>query len=206
MKWLPKLMEFDYEVKYKKGIDKATAVALSRVQNEEHGQLMTTMVMTVPIYGQSPTIHVPSFGGLSKVDAVDKTLEAREQAIKMLKFHLERSQNIMKQRADKKRSDRVLRDWVFLKLQPHTQEGLLEPDPIALSDRKMIKNINAVVVYVLVQWADRSKEDATWEILEDFDTKIHVNVKDTEDILDDATKSQTKMDNKLKDPVATEKK
>ncbi|GJZ93897.1 integrase, catalytic region, zinc finger, CCHC-type containing protein [Tanacetum coccineum] len=38
------------------------------------------------------------------------------------------------------------------------------------------------------------------------DTKIHVNVRDTEDILDDATKSQTKMENKLKDPIAIEKK
>ncbi|GJW71418.1 hypothetical protein Tco_0128335 [Tanacetum coccineum] len=38
------------------------------------------------------------------------------------------------------------------------------------------------------------------------DTKIHVNVRDTEDILDDATKSQTKMENKLKDQVAIEKK
>nr|GEW40250.1 hypothetical protein [Tanacetum cinerariifolium] len=38
------------------------------------------------------------------------------------------------------------------------------------------------------------------------DTKIHVNVSDTEDILDDATKSQTKMENKLKDLIAIEKK
>nr|GEV91771.1 retrotransposon protein, putative, Ty1-copia subclass [Tanacetum cinerariifolium] len=37
------------------------------------------------------------------------------------------------------------------------------------------------------------------------DTKIHVNVRDTEDILD-ATKSQTKMENKLKNRVAIEKK
>nr|GEW34275.1 hypothetical protein [Tanacetum cinerariifolium] len=58
-----------------------------------------------------------------KVDIVDRTLEAREQAIQMLKFHLERSQNRMKQQADKKRSDRVLKvgDWAFLKLQPHRQ-------------------------------------------------------------------------------------
>ncbi|GKF42741.1 hypothetical protein Tco_0126083, partial [Tanacetum coccineum] len=46
MKWLPKLMGFDYEVQYKKGVDNAVADALSRVQNE--GQLMSTMVMTVP--------------------------------------------------------------------------------------------------------------------------------------------------------------
>ncbi|GJT87079.1 hypothetical protein Tco_1068796 [Tanacetum coccineum] len=38
------------------------------------------------------------------------------------------------------------------------------------------------------------------------DTKIRVNVKDTVDILEDATKSQIKMENKLKDPIAIEKK
>nr|GEX98397.1 hypothetical protein [Tanacetum cinerariifolium]GEY00454.1 hypothetical protein [Tanacetum cinerariifolium] len=37
-------------------------------------------------------------------------------------------------------------------------------------------------------------------------TKIHANVRDTEDILDDATKSQKKMDNKFKDPISIEKK
>ncbi|GJS18461.1 hypothetical protein Tco_0412933 [Tanacetum coccineum] len=38
------------------------------------------------------------------------------------------------------------------------------------------------------------------------DTKIHMNIKDTEDILDDVTKSQMKIENKLKDPIAIEKK
>ncbi|GJS82730.1 hypothetical protein Tco_0749271 [Tanacetum coccineum] len=37
------------------------------------------------------------------------------------------------------------------------------------------------------------------------DTKICVNVRDTKDIFDDATKSQNKMENKLNDPVAIEK-
>ncbi|GJZ60444.1 retrovirus-related pol polyprotein from transposon TNT 1-94 [Tanacetum coccineum] len=37
------------------------------------------------------------------------------------------------------------------------------------------------------------------------DLKIHVNIRDIEDILDDATKSQIKMKNKLKDPIAIEK-
>ncbi|GJS04035.1 retrovirus-related pol polyprotein from transposon TNT 1-94 [Tanacetum coccineum] len=36
--------------------------------------------------------------------------------------------------------------------------------------------------------------------------KVHVSVCDTEEILEDATKSQIKMENKLKDPVAIEKK
>ncbi|GKD61912.1 hypothetical protein Tco_1299421, partial [Tanacetum coccineum] len=38
------------------------------------------------------------------------------------------------------------------------------------------------------------------------DSKIHMNVRDTEDILEDATKSQIKMKNKMKDPVAIQKK
>ncbi|GKF29936.1 retrotransposable element Tf2 [Tanacetum coccineum] len=63
---------------------------------------------------------------MSKVDAVDRTLEAIEQAIQILKFHLERSQNRRKQQADKSRTDRELNvgDWVFLKLQPHRQVSI----------------------------------------------------------------------------------
>ncbi|GJU51961.1 transposon ty3-G gag-pol polyprotein [Tanacetum coccineum] len=46
MKWLPKLMGFDYEVKYKKGVENAAADALSRVQTEGH--LMSAMVVSIP--------------------------------------------------------------------------------------------------------------------------------------------------------------
>ncbi|GKD19550.1 retrovirus-related pol polyprotein from transposon TNT 1-94 [Tanacetum coccineum] len=38
------------------------------------------------------------------------------------------------------------------------------------------------------------------------DSKIHIHIRDTEDILDDATKSQIKMKSKMKDPIAIEKK
>ncbi|GJV16008.1 hypothetical protein Tco_1361331 [Tanacetum coccineum] len=38
------------------------------------------------------------------------------------------------------------------------------------------------------------------------DSKIHMNVRDTEAILDDATKSQIKIKNKINDPIAIEKK
>nr|GEX45607.1 retrotransposable element Tf2 [Tanacetum cinerariifolium] len=78
------------------------------------------------IYVLPPPTYVPYFGGFSKVDAVDRTLEAREQAIKMLKFYLSISQNKTKQQADKKRTDRVLQvgDYVFLKLYPHRQVSM----------------------------------------------------------------------------------
>nr|GEU92311.1 retrotransposable element Tf2 [Tanacetum cinerariifolium] len=68
-----------------------------------------TSIHTTPfevVYGKTPLIHVPYMGGLSKVDAVDRSLLARENVIKMLKFHLQRSQNRMKQQANKSRTKR----------------------------------------------------------------------------------------------------
>ncbi|GKC12807.1 hypothetical protein Tco_1009589, partial [Tanacetum coccineum] len=53
----------------------------------------------------------------------DRTLQAREQVIAMLKFHLKGAQDRMKTYADKKRSDRefAVGDLVYLKLQPYRQ-------------------------------------------------------------------------------------
>ena len=54
------------------------------------------------------------------VDSVDRTLLAREQVIDMLKFHLKRSQDRMKNQADKHRTDKSFKvgESVYLKLQP----------------------------------------------------------------------------------------
>ncbi|GJY42186.1 retrotransposon-related protein [Tanacetum coccineum] len=103
-KWLP-LAELWYNTNY-------------------HSAINTTPFEVV--YGQTPPIHVPYLGGVSKVEAVDRSLKARELAIQVLKFHLKRAQNRMKQHADKGRSERILEvgDWVLLKLQPHRQVTL----------------------------------------------------------------------------------
>jgi len=75
------------------------------------------------VYGQPPTLHIPYLAGNSKVEAVDRSLRAREECIQMLKFHLERSQKRMKHQPDKKRVDRVFEigDLVYIKLQPYRQ-------------------------------------------------------------------------------------
>ena len=75
------------------------------------------------VYGQTPPLHIPYMAKDSAVDAVDRTLHAREQAIKMLQFNLKKAQDRMKSQADKQRSDRVFNvgDWVYLKLQPYRQ-------------------------------------------------------------------------------------
>ncbi|GJT65177.1 reverse transcriptase [Tanacetum coccineum] len=52
------------------------------------------------------------------------------------------------------------------------KEGLLKVESIALLDRKMVKTKNARVVYGLVQWENGTKEDATWELLEELYEKF----------------------------------
>ncbi|GJY27214.1 retrotransposon-related protein [Tanacetum coccineum] len=81
------------------------------------------------LYGQPPPVYVPYIGGLSKVDAVERSLIAREQAIKVMKFHLSRAQNRMKQQADKNRSEREFEvgNWVLLKLQPQGKQNKFSP-------------------------------------------------------------------------------
>ncbi|GKA78748.1 retrotransposable element Tf2 [Tanacetum coccineum] len=54
---------------------------------------------------------------------MDRSLQAREAAIEMIKFHITRAQDRMKKYADLKRSEREfdVGMWVYLKLQPYRQ-------------------------------------------------------------------------------------
>lgn len=74
-------------------------------------------------YGQTPPIHTSYIPGDSAVDVVDRTLKAREEAIKLLQFHLKRAQDRMQSLANRQRTDREFKVgmWVYLKLQPHRQ-------------------------------------------------------------------------------------
>ena len=89
-----------------------------------------TSINTTPyavVYGQPAPVHMPYLPGDSKVASVDRSLQAREAAIKLLKFYLERARHRMKQQADKKRSDRqfMVGDLVYLKLQPYRQKSVV---------------------------------------------------------------------------------
>lgn len=75
------------------------------------------------LYGQKPPIHLSYLAGEARLEMVDRSLEAREAIIELLKFHLSKAQQRMKDLDNKHRSYRqfVVGDWVYLKLQPYRQ-------------------------------------------------------------------------------------
>lgn len=114
-KWLP-LAEFWYNTNY-------------------HTSINSTPYEVV--YGQPPPVHLPYLAGESKVQVVAKSLEERERMLLILKFHLLRAKNRIKQLVDKHRSERSfdIGDWVFLKLQPYCQQYVVQRSSQKLSPK-----------------------------------------------------------------------
>lgn len=73
------------------------------------------------LYGVSPPVHIPYIRRDSKIESVDAFIWSREAAIEILKHHLVRAWNRMKQVADAKKTKQQFKkgDLVMLKLQPH---------------------------------------------------------------------------------------
>nr|GEX03834.1 retrotransposon protein, putative, unclassified [Tanacetum cinerariifolium] len=59
--------------------------------------------------------------------------------------------------------------------------GLILGEPVAILERRLAKKGNFATVFVLVQWSNGSKEDATWEPIEDLQKRFpdfNVNLED----------------------------
>ncbi|GJT60508.1 retrovirus-related pol polyprotein from transposon TNT 1-94 [Tanacetum coccineum] len=81
---------------------------------------------------------------------------------------------------------------------------MLGPKPMSFYDSKLKHGLGYANPYTLEKAISQNPKLYDAFCLDD--SKIHMNVRDTEDILEDATKSQIKMKNKMKDPIAIQKK
>nr|GEU83381.1 retrovirus-related Pol polyprotein from transposon TNT 1-94 [Tanacetum cinerariifolium] len=117
------------------------------------------------VYSQTTHLHNPYMAGESVVETVDRSLQAKESAIKMAKFHITRAQNRMKKYAYLKRSEREFNMGVL----PHCgADGLLVVKPEVILDRRIGKLNNKATTYVLIEWVNHPKEDATWELFKEL--------------------------------------
>lgn len=100
-----------------------------------HSSIQTTPYEV--LYGQKPPIHAPYMSGESAVEQVDRTLQAMEQAINLIKFHLTRAQDRMRSLANKHITDRDfdVGNWVYVKLQPHRQVTIRQGQQTNLSSK-----------------------------------------------------------------------
>ncbi|KAJ0817688.1 putative nucleotidyltransferase, Ribonuclease H, protein kinase RLK-Pelle-RLCK-VIIa-2 family [Helianthus annuus] len=89
-----------------------------------HSTIQTTPFQA--LYGYPPPLFVPYIPKDCNVEAVDQLCLEREQLLQELRKHLLVASNRMKQKADKKRSERELEvgQWVYLKLQDYRQNSL----------------------------------------------------------------------------------
>ncbi|GJX40654.1 putative mitochondrial protein [Tanacetum coccineum] len=141
-----------------------------------------TSTKTTPyeaVYCQTPPIHVPYILGDSRVEEVDRILQAREEAIKVyLKLQPHRQVSIRQGQQYKlsskyygpfKVTERIREVAYRLKL---PKDGLLENKPMTILEKRLGKVNNKLVMFVLIQWTNKPVEEATWEIYGDLITRF----------------------------------
>ncbi|GAU12466.1 hypothetical protein TSUD_229990, partial [Trifolium subterraneum] len=79
------------------------------------------------VYGRSPPKLTRWLQGEVRMEAVQRDLIDRDEALRQLRHQLLRSQERMKRQADKKRTERsfVIGEWVFVKLRAHRQKSIV---------------------------------------------------------------------------------
>ncbi|XP_021766248.1 uncharacterized protein LOC110730736 [Chenopodium quinoa] len=91
-----------------------------------HFHTAAGMIPYEAVYCQPPPVHLPYLRGESNNEVVDRSMQKREEVIKLLRENLTKAQHRMKLQADKKRSERsfMVNDWVWLKLQNYRQQSV----------------------------------------------------------------------------------
>ena len=76
------------------------------------------------LYGQKPQMLILFLIGETKVEAVQRDLLDKDEALRPVKYHLQRHQCRMKSYVDRKRTEKVFEigDWNFLKLRSQGQQ------------------------------------------------------------------------------------
>jgi hypothetical protein len=79
------------------------------------------------VYGRKPPLMVRWGVGETRVAAVQRELQDRDEALKQLKDQLVRAQDRMKSQADVHRKERSFEvgEWIFVKLRAHRQHSVV---------------------------------------------------------------------------------
>ncbi|GJT58337.1 reverse transcriptase [Tanacetum coccineum] len=138
-----------------------------------------TSINTIPfevLYGQPPLPHIAYVLGDSNVDVVDRSMSARKEAIYLHKI------GKVAYRLSLPANSIIHPVFHVFQLKAHkgdiptTQQALPKVDedamisdkPKVMLGRKNVKNGAQDAEYVLVQWVNGAREDATWELLTDI--------------------------------------
>ncbi|CAH9108944.1 unnamed protein product [Cuscuta europaea] len=117
------------------------------------------------MYTQPPPLHLPYFPRESNVEAVDRSMQRREEMLKRLKENLVKAQSRMKQMAHRRRSETeyLIGDWVWLKLQHYRQQSVQPRSNQKLATRFFgpfqIKEVIGKVAYKLKLPSDSQIHD-----------------------------------------------
>ncbi|GJW16698.1 ty3-gypsy retrotransposon protein [Tanacetum coccineum] len=131
------------------------------------------------VYGQKPPLHLPYLPGESKVEALDRSLQAREETIQQLKENLRHVAYTLQLPPNYA----IHPTFHVSLLKPH--HGILPASstlpsthqrdhtskfPAKVLEIRTVKKNNAAHVEWLVQWKDQTAEEATWESAASIDT------------------------------------